>query len=79
MPPAVGYADTSSATQLAMIYAMHDPMAHAQTAVAGPPTLIGTPYVAGCDPSTPRIDIAYESVDHLPNSRLNSCQELLSG
>lgn len=74
MPPAVGYAETSSATQLAMIYAMHDPMNHAHTAVAGPPTVMGTPYVAGCEPSTPKMEIAYERVDHLPNSRFNSCQ-----
>lgn len=74
IPPAVGYAETNSATQLAMTMAMNDPMNHVQTAVAGPPTLMGTPYVAGCDPRTPRIDIAYETVDHLVNSRRNSCE-----
>jgi hypothetical protein len=41
------------------------PMNHAQTAVAGPPDNIGAPNVAGTEPSTPRIDIAYETVDHL--------------
>ena len=34
------------------------PMNHAHTHVAGPPELIGTPKVAGTDPSTPRIEIA---------------------
>lgn len=56
-----------------MTIAMNEPMNHVQTAVAGPPKLIGTPYVAGCDPSTPRMEIAYETVDHLVNSRRNSC------
>jgi hypothetical protein len=48
---------------------MIDPTNHAQTAVAGPPRLRGTPYVAGCDPNTPRMEIAYDTVDHLVNSR----------
>jgi hypothetical protein len=58
MPPAVGYADTSSATELAMQYAITLPINHAQTHVAGPPDIIGAPNVAGTDPSTPRIEIA---------------------
>lgn len=58
IPPAVGYADTSSATELAMHIAIKDPMSQHQTAVAGPPALRGGPNVAGTDPSTPRIEIA---------------------
>ena len=55
-----------------MTKAMIDPMNHAQTAVAGPPKLMGTPYVAGCDPRTPRIEMAYDTVDHFVNSRRSS-------
>ena len=40
------------------------PMNHAHTAVAGPPDVIGAPNVAGTEPSTPRMEIAYETVDH---------------
>lgn len=58
MPPAVGYADTSSATELAMHMAMHDPMNQHQTAVAGPPEANGGANVAGTEPRTPRIEIA---------------------
>lgn len=47
-----------SLPELAMQYAMTLPMNHAHTHVAGPPELIGTPKVAGTDPSTPRIEIA---------------------
>ena len=41
------------------------PISHAQTAVAGPPDCSGLPKVAGTEPSTPRIEMAYETVDHL--------------
>lgn len=44
--------------ELAIQYAMTLPMNHAHTTVAGPPELIGTPNVAGTEPSTPRIDMA---------------------
>jgi hypothetical protein len=58
IPPAVGYAETSSATELAMHIAMQDPMNQAHTAVAGPPAEIGLPNVAGTEPRTPKIEIA---------------------
>lgn len=58
--------------ELAMQYAMILPMNQAQTAVAGPPELMGAPKVAGTEPSTPRIDIAYETVDHLEKCRCNT-------
>lgn len=61
-----------------MTIAIIEPMNQAQTAVAGPPRLIGTPYVAGCEPSTPRIEIAYDTVDHLVNSRRSSFWLLVS-
>jgi len=52
---------------------MNDPMNQHHTAVAGPPAEIGIPKVAGTDPRTPRIEIAYETVDHFVNSRRSSC------
>jgi hypothetical protein len=58
--------------ELAMHIAITDPMNHAQTAVAGPPDAIGVPKVAGTDPKTPRMEIAYETVLHLVNSRFSS-------
>jgi hypothetical protein len=58
--------------ELAMHIAMTDPNAQVHTAVAGPPTLQGTVMVAGTDPSTPRMDMAYDTVDHLLNSRFSS-------
>jgi hypothetical protein len=48
----------SHTPELAIQYAMILPMNHAHTHVAGPPEVIGTPKVAGTDPSTPRIEIA---------------------
>lgn len=48
------------------------PMNHAHTAVAGPPELMGAPKVAGTEPSTPRIEIAYETVDHLEKCRCST-------
>jgi hypothetical protein len=72
MPPAVGYADTNSATELAMHMAITDPMNQHHTAVAGPPAFRGGPKVAGTDPRTPRMEIAYDTVDHFENSRLSS-------
>jgi hypothetical protein len=42
------------------------------TAVAGPPEVIGTLKVAGTDPKTPRIEMAYDIVDHFENSRRSS-------
>lgn len=58
IPPAVGYADTSSATELPMHIAIQEPKNQHHTAVAGPPASKGEPKVAGTDPSTPRMDIA---------------------
>lgn len=54
---------------MAMMYAMIEPMNHAHTAVAGPPTVMGMPYVAGWEPSTPKMEMAYETVLHFVNSR----------
>jgi hypothetical protein len=75
MPPAVGYADTSSATELPIHIAMHEPMNQHHTAVAGPPAARGDEKVAGTEPSTPRIEMAYDTVDHFENSRRSSCRE----
>jgi hypothetical protein len=57
-----------------MQYAMMLPMNQAHTAVAGPPELIGAPKVAGTEPSTPRIEMAYETVDHLEKCLCNTCR-----
>jgi hypothetical protein len=57
-----------------MQYAIMLPMNHAQTHVAGPPEPIGTPKVAGTDPSTPRMDMAYETVDHREKCLFNTCE-----
>lgn len=54
-------------------------MAQHQTAVAGPPDPMGAPKVAGTEPSTPRMEIAYETVDHLVNSRLSSYEDVNYG
>lgn len=43
-----------------------------QITAAGPPAARGYEKVAGTEPSTPRIEMAYETVDHLENSRLSS-------
>jgi hypothetical protein len=59
-----------------MQYAMILPINHAHTAVAGPPEDIGAPNVAGTDPSTPRMDIAYETVDHREKCRRRTCQHV---
>jgi hypothetical protein len=59
--------------ELAMHIAITDPINHAHTAVPGPPEARGLPTVAGTEPRTPRMDMAYETVDHLVNSRLSSC------
>jgi hypothetical protein len=72
IPPAVGYADTNSATELPMHIAMHEPINQHHTAVAGPPADNGAPNVAGTEPRIPRIEMAYETVDHLENSRRSS-------
>jgi hypothetical protein len=56
-----------------MQYAMMLPMNQAHTAVAGPPELIGAPKVAGTEPSTPRIEMAYETVDHLEKCLCSTC------
>lgn len=55
--------------ELAIQYAMILPMNHAHTAVAGPPEVIGAPKVAGTEPSTPRIEMAYDTVDHREKCR----------
>ena len=52
--------------------AIQEPINQHQTAVAGPPAAKGEPKVAGTEPRTPRIEIAYETVDHFENSRRNS-------
>lgn len=65
--------------ELAMQNAMIEPMAQHQTAVAGPPDPMGAPKVAGTEPSTPRMEIAYDTVDHLVNSLLSSCQVVNCG
>jgi hypothetical protein len=62
--------------ELAIHIAMRDPIAQAHTAVPGPPSLNGTPIVAGTDPSTPRIEMAYDTVDHFVNSLLSSCRKI---
>lgn len=49
------------------------PMNQAQTAVAGPPDDIGAPKVAGTEPSTPRMEMAYETVDHLEKCLWSTC------
>ena len=59
--------------ELAMQKAIQDPINQHQTAVAGPPAMMGLPKVAGTDPKTPRIEMAYETVDHWVNSLRNSC------
>jgi hypothetical protein len=41
-----------------MHIAINEPMNHAHTAVAGPPSVSGTVMVAGTDPRTPRMEIA---------------------
>ena len=58
MPPAVGYAETSSATELPIHIAMKEPNNQHHTAVAGPPASRGDPKVAGTDPNTPKIEMA---------------------
>ena len=57
-----------SAMQVAII----EPMNQHQTAVAGPPAMIAMPKVAGTEPKTPSMEIAYETVDHFVNSRRSS-------
>ena len=42
------------------------------TAVAGPPDATGMLNVAGTEPSTPRIEMAYDTVDQRVNSRRSS-------
>lgn len=55
-----------------MHMAIHDPMNQHHTAVAGPPAMMGIPNVAGTEPRTPRMEIAYDTVDHFVNSRRSS-------
>ena len=62
----------SSIPELAIHMAMTDPMSQHQTAVAGPPAMIGIPNVAGTDPRTPRMEMAYDTVDHFVNSLRSS-------
>jgi hypothetical protein len=59
--------------ELAIQYAMILPMVQAHTAVAGPPELMGEPKVAGTEPNTPRIEIAYDTVDHLEKCLCKTC------
>lgn len=61
-----------SAPEVAIHIAMQLPKNQHQTAVAGPPEVIGNAKVAGTLPRTPRIEIAYDTVDHLVNSRCSS-------
>lgn len=51
---------------------MQEPINQHHTAVAGPPDANGEPKVAGTEPRTPRMEMAYETVDHLENSRRSS-------
>jgi hypothetical protein len=64
----------SSVPELAIQYAIMLPMNQAHTAVAGPPEDMGAPNVAGTDPSTPSMDMAYETVDHFEKCRRSTCQ-----
>jgi hypothetical protein len=57
-----------------MHMAMTEPIIHAHTAVPGPPSVRGTPIVAGTEPRTPSMEIAYETMDHFWNSLLSSCK-----
>jgi len=59
-----------------MHIAIHDPMNQHHTAVAGPPTMMGIPNVAGTEPRTPRMEIAYDTVDHFVNSRRSSYTDI---
>ena len=68
------YADSGHVPELAMQYAMTLPMNQAHTAVAGPPELIGAPKVAGTEPKTPRMEMAYETVDHLEKCLCRTCR-----
>jgi hypothetical protein len=54
---------------------MMEPKNQHHIAVAGPPAAKGAPKVAGTEPRTPKMEIAYEMVDHLENSRLSSCRK----
>lgn len=58
IPPAVGYAETNSATELPMHIAIHEPKNQHHTAVAGPPAARGEPKVAGTEPRIPRMEMA---------------------
>lgn len=58
--------------EVAIHIAIKDPKNQHQTAVAGPPEVMGTANVAGTEPNTPRIEIAYDTVDHFVNSLRNS-------
>jgi hypothetical protein len=58
--------------ELAIHIAITDPMNQAHTAVPGPPEATGLPKVAGTEPSTPKIEMAYDTVDHFVNSRFSS-------
>lgn len=57
--------DQGCLPELAIQYAMILPMSHAHTQVAGPPEAMGIPNSAGTEPSTPKIEMAYDTVDHL--------------
>ena len=61
-----------NAPELAMHMAMTEPKNQHQTAVAGPPALMGLLKVAGTEPKTPRMEMAYDTVDHLVNARRSS-------
>lgn len=58
MPPAVGYAETSSATELPIHKAMQEPTNQHHIAVAGPPADRGAPNVAGTEPRMPKMEMA---------------------
>ena len=55
-----------------MQVAITEPMSQHHTAVAGPPAMIAIPKVAGTEPKTPSMEIAYDTVDHFVNSRRSS-------
>ena len=56
-----------------MQYAKTEPTIQHHTAVAGPPAESGKASSAGTEPRTPRMDVAYDAIDHLVNSRRSSC------
>ena len=69
----------NDAPEQAIQYAKHEPIAQHHMVVAGPPAMSGGPHVAGTDPKTPRIEIAYETVDHFEKALRSSCIDFRTG